>query len=199
MVKSKKLFKYFFTLSLYFFVSFCFAGNQQYEILQASTKQLLSQSINDQSQNNSFLTHEEQKIWIKKYLPIIEKTSIDSQNAQEFLLSVHYESTRAGLNPILIMGLIKVESNFKKYAVSSVGARGFMQVMPFWIDIIGEKTHNLFDLKTNLRFGCTILRHYLTIEKGNMFRALARYNGSLGKDTYPQAVMSSFSKIKDIK
>ncbi len=99
----------------------------------------------------------------------------------EFLKTVHYEATRAGLDPQLVLGLIQVESGFRKYAVSSAGARGYMQVMPFWLRLIGRRTNNLFHLRTNLRFGCTILRHYLDIEQGDLYRALGRYNGSLGQ------------------
>lgn len=112
------------------------------------------------------------------------------------LKAVHYEATRAGLDPILVLGLMQVESGFKKYAYSSVGARGYMQVMPFWVDLIGKKDHNLFHLRTNLRYGCTILRHYLDIEKGNMSRALGRYNGSLGKSEYPNAVFFAATQFR---
>jgi len=92
-----------------------------------------------------------------------------------------------------VLGLIQVESNFRKYAVSSAGARGYMQVMPFWVKLIGNAGHNLFHLRTNLRFGCTILRHYLDIERGDYFRALGRYNGSLGRAEYPNMVVRAWS------
>lgn len=111
---------------------------------------------------------------------------------EEFLLTVHYEARRAGLDPQLVLGLIQVESAFRKYAVSSAGARGFMQVMPFWAKLIGTTEHNLFNLRTNLRYGCTILRHYIDIEGGNLFRALGRYNGSLGKPDYPNMVLRAW-------
>ena len=101
---------------------------------------------------------------------------------------VHYEATRAGLDPQLVLGLVQVESGFKKYAVSSAGARGFMQVMPFWVKLVGGSEDNLFHLRTNLRYGCTILRHYLDIERGDLYRALGRYNGSLGQPGYPNMV-----------
>jgi len=90
----------------------------------------------------------------------------DKAYREDFLRTVHYEASRAGLDPQMVLGLIQVESGFKKYAVSSVGARGFMQVMPFWVRSIGENDHNLFLLRTNLRYGCTILRHYIDIERG---------------------------------
>ena len=92
----------------------------------------------------------------------------------------------------MVLGLIQVESGFRKYAVSSAGARGYMQVMPFWIRVIGEPQHNLFSLRTNLRYGCVILRHYLNIENGDYFRALGRYNGSLGQPEYPDAVNAAW-------
>jgi soluble lytic murein transglycosylase-like protein len=111
---------------------------------------------------------------------------------EEFLRSVHYEATRAGLDPQMVLGLIHVESGFKKYAVSSVGARGYMQVMPFWVKSIGTSDQNLFNLRLNLRYGCTILRHYIDIERGDLYRALGRYNGSLGKPQYPNLVLGAW-------
>jgi soluble lytic murein transglycosylase-like protein len=109
----------------------------------------------------------------------------------DFLRTVHYEATRAGLDPQLVLSIIQVESNFRKFAVSSAGARGYMQVMPFWIGLVGRKGDNLFNLRTNLRYGCVILRHYLDVEKGDLFRALGRYNGSLGKPQYPGLVAAT--------
>ncbi|MFN6960961.1 MAG: lytic transglycosylase domain-containing protein, partial [Rhodocyclaceae bacterium] len=96
--------------------------------------------------------------------------------------------------PQLVLGLIEVESGFRKYAVSLAGARGYMQVMPFWVDLIGLPSHNLFHLRTNLRYGCTILRHYLDIENGDLYRALGRYNGSLGRPEYPNMVRAAWEK-----
>ena len=112
----------------------------------------------------------------------------------ELLTTIHYEATRAGLDPQMVLGLIQVESNFRKYAISSAGARGYMQVMPFWIKVIGRADDNLFHMRTNLRYGCNILRHYLDIEKGDLFRALGRYNGSLGKPHYPNLVRAAWEK-----
>jgi soluble lytic murein transglycosylase-like protein len=111
---------------------------------------------------------------------------------QEFLLTACYEAKRAGLDPSLILGLIQVESGFRKYAISSVGARGYMQVMPFWARTIGNgDASSLFHMQTNLRFGCVILRHYLDREKGNLFMALGRYNGSRGRAEYPNMVTAA--------
>lgn len=119
----------------------------------------------------------------------------DLQTRVEFLKTVHYEATRAGLDPQLVLGLIEVESAFRKYAVSSVGARGYMQVMPFWSRTIGDgDAAKLFDMRANLRFGCNILRHYIDIERGDLYRALGRYNGSLGRPEYPTAVMRAAAK-----
>ncbi|MBI5926542.1 MAG: lytic transglycosylase domain-containing protein [Aquabacterium sp.] len=111
---------------------------------------------------------------------------------REFLQTVCYESKRAGLDPSLVMGLIQVESGFRKYAMSPVGARGYMQVMPFWSRVIGNgEASSLFHMQTNLRFGCVILRHYLDVEKGNLYMALGRYNGSRGKPEYPNMVTAA--------
>jgi soluble lytic murein transglycosylase-like protein len=113
----------------------------------------------------------------------------DWNERKEFLQTVWYESHRAGLEPSLVLGLIQVESAFRKFAVSPVGARGYMQVMPFWTRLIGDgDPSSLFHMQTNLRFGCVILRHYLDREAGDLFMALGRYNGSRGKPAYPNAV-----------
>jgi soluble lytic murein transglycosylase-like protein len=110
----------------------------------------------------------------------------------EFLETAWYESRRAGLEPSLVLGLVQVESAFRKYAVSPVGARGYMQVMPFWARLIGDgDASRLFHMQTNLRFGCVIMRHYLDIERGDLFMALGRYNGSRGRPEYPNAVLAA--------
>jgi soluble lytic murein transglycosylase-like protein len=124
----------------------------------------------------------------------LAKRMPNQENRLEFLRAVHYEAKRAGLDPQLVLGLIQVESGFKKYAVSSAGARGYMQVMPFWVKLIGGRSDNLFHLRMNLRYGCTILKHYLDIEKGDLFRALGRYNGSLGRAEYPDAVRAAWER-----
>ena len=124
----------------------------------------------------------------------LAKRMPDPKARQEFLRALHYEAKRAGLDPQLVLGLIQVESGFRKYAISSAGARGYMQVMPFWVGLIGERNDNLFHLRTNLRYGCTILKHYLDIEKGDLFRALGRYNGSLGHPEYPNAVRAAWER-----
>lgn len=111
---------------------------------------------------------------------------------RRLLTYIQYEATRADLDAQLVLGLIQVESGFRQYAVSGVGAKGLMQVMPFWQKYIGKEHHNLFDVRTNLRYGCTILRQYNNLENGNIRNALARYNGSLGSDKYPNAVIGAW-------
>jgi soluble lytic murein transglycosylase-like protein len=113
----------------------------------------------------------------------------------DFLQMVRYEAQRAGLDPHLVLGLIQVESGFRRHAISSAGARGYMQVMPFWTAVIGDgDPARLFDTRTNLRYGCVILRHYLDVERGDLFRALGRYNGSLGRPEYPNAVLAAWRR-----
>lgn len=117
---------------------------------------------------------------------------LGQQEREELLQTVWYEAKRAGLEVSLVMGLITVESNFRKYAISRVGARGFMQIMPFWARVIGDgNASHFFHMQTNLRFGCVILRHYLDREKGDEYMALGRYNGSRGQPQYPNAVFGA--------
>ena len=171
------------------------AGAQKYEPLSESVRAALSRSISDQAPpRSSFLDSMDAIDWLSEMSLRLEKRIPDREGRLEFLRAVHYEATRAGLDPQLVLGLIQVESGFKKYAVSSAGARGFMQVMPFWIKVIGRGDDNLFHLRTNLRYGCTILRHYLDIEKGDLYRALGRYNGSLGQPQYPNLVRGAWDQ-----
>jgi soluble lytic murein transglycosylase-like protein len=111
---------------------------------------------------------------------------------RDLLQTIYYEAKRSGLDPDLVLAVIRVESKFRKYAISSAGARGFMQVMPLWTGIVGETSSDLFNLRTNLRLGCAILRSYLDKERGNVHRALARYNGSLGRDNYPNLIYAAW-------
>lgn len=169
------------------------SGTQQYEPLSASVQAALSHTISDQAPaKSSFLTSAEAVDWLSEMSRRLEKRVPDRDSRLELLRAIHYEATRAGLDPQLVLGLIQVESGFKKYAVSTAGARGFMQVMPFWVKLIGRSEDNLFHLRTNLRYGCTILRHYLDIEQGDLYRALGRYNGSLGKAEYPNLVRGAW-------
>jgi soluble lytic murein transglycosylase-like protein len=169
------------------------AGAQKYEPLSASVQAALHKAVSDSRPAvNSFKTPLEAVDWLSAMSPRLEKRIPNREYRLDLLRSVHYEATRAGLDPQLVLGLMQVESGFRKYAVSSAGARGYMQVMPFWVKLIGRPEDSLFDLRTNLRYGCTILRHYLDIEKGDLFRALGRYNGSLGKPEYPNMVRAAW-------
>ncbi len=173
--------------------SAAFAGAQKYEPLSASVQAALHKAVSDSRPSvSSFKTPMEAVDWLSAMSPRLAKRIPNREYRLDLLRSVHYEATRAGLDPQLVLGLMQVESGFRKYAVSSAGARGYMQVMPFWVKIIGRPDDSLFDLRTSLRYGCTILRHYLDIEKGDLFRALGRYNGSLGKPEYPNMVRAAW-------
>ncbi len=188
----------FILLSFLCLSSVCQAGNQREEPLSNSVKALMQKSISDlASPRLIFASETEGQAWMSDMSQRLAKRLPDATYRQEFLRSVHYEATRAGLDPQLVLGLIQVESGFKKYAVSSASARGYMQVMPFWVKSIGNSDHNLFHLRLNLRYGCTILRHYLDIERGDLYRALGRYNGSLGKPQYPNLVLGAWRKRWD--
>lgn len=172
-----------------------FAGAQAYEPLSASVQASLYKAVSDSaSPRLNFAKPEEGEAWLASMAPRLERAIPDATQRREFLITVHYEATRAGLDPQMVLGLIQVESGFKKYAISSASARGYMQIMPFWTKLIGTKEHNLFHLRTNLRYGCTILRHYIDIENGNLYRALGRYNGSLGQPEYPNLVLGAWKK-----
>lgn len=172
-----------------------FAGAQKEEPLSASVRAVMQKSVSDSAAPRLiFKSETEAYSWLGEMSRRLEKRIPDKDFRIDFLKTVHYEATRAGLDPQLVLGLIQVESGFKKYAVSSVGARGFMQVMPFWVHSIGAPDQNLFHLRVNLRYGCTILRHYLDIEHGDLYRALGRYNGSLGQPQYPNMVVGAWRK-----
>ena len=171
------------------------AGAQVYEPLAASVQAALHKSISDHvAPFLAFGTEGEARAWLSAMSLKLAGRIPERSNREEFLVTVHYEAKRAGLDPQLVLGLIQVESNFRKHAVSRAGARGYMQVMPFWVRLVGDKDHNLFHLRTNLRFGCLILRYYLDIENGDLYRALGRYNGSLGKPDYPTAVVRAWQR-----
>ncbi len=173
--------------------SLSMAGNQREEPLANNVRALMQKSVSDVAAPRLVFDSEQlAQAWLQEMSGRLAKRMPDARYREDFLRSVHYEATRAGLDPQLVLGLIQVESGFKKYAVSSVGARGYMQVMPFWVKSIGTSEHNLFDMRLNLRYGCTILRHYLDIEHGDYYRALGRYNGSLGKPEYPNLVVGAW-------
>ena len=191
----KRLCIYALMLSLVLAANVAFAGAQQEESLSNSVKALMQKSISDSAVPKLFFSDEiaAQK-WLTAMSERLKNRMPDQAMREDFLRTVHYEATRAGLDPQLVLGLIQVESGFKKYAVSAVGARGFMQVMPFWVSSIGAPEHDLFHLRLNLRYGCTILRHYLDLEHGDLYRALGRYNGSLGQAQYPNAVVGAWRR-----
>ena len=171
------------------FTSPAHAGAQAEEKLSASVQTALASAIADRSAPKLIGDPREMQPWLAEMSTRLAKRMPDPEQRSEFLITVQYEASRAGLDPQLLLALINHESAFRKYAISSASARGYTQVMPFWVKLIGTREHNLFHLRTNIRYGCVILRHYLDIEKGDVVRALARYNGSLGKFEYPNTVL----------
>lgn len=172
------------------------AGAQVEERLAPSVASGLSRAVADNPVPRNYIERAAVREWLAAMSPKLAGRFPDEAARVEFLATVHYEATRAGLDPQLVLGVIHHESNFRKYAVSSADARGFMQVMPFWVRLIGTADQNLFQLRTNLRYGCTILRHYLDVENGDVYRALGRYNGSLGQPEYPTAVMTAMKRYE---
>ena len=171
-------------------------AGQVEEPLADSVRSALSAAISNKAPPVPEFASMDQRLvhlrWLGVMSERLKKRKSDFQTRIEFLQTVWYESRRAGLDTTLVMGLIQVESAFRKYAISPVGARGYMQIMPFWSRLIGDgDAGKLFNMQTNLRFGCVILRHYLEAERGNAFMALGRYNGSRGRDPYPNAVFSA--------
>ena len=172
------------------------AGNQIEEPLADSVRTALSSAVLDSAPPQLEFVDTESRLsylrWLGRVSGRLTKQKPDWSVRREFLQTLWYESRRAGLEPALVLGLVQVESNFRKFAVSSAGARGYMQVMPFWTRQLADgDAGKLFNMQTNLRFGCVILRHYLDREKGDLFLALGRYNGSRGKAAYPDAVLAA--------
>lgn len=175
------------------------AGNQKEEALADSVRLALSRAITDSAPPKVRSEDIDQRIkylhWLVEMSSRLEQRLPDRQVRIEFLETLWYEATRAGLAPDLVLGLVQVESAFRKYAVSPVGARGYMQVMPFWTRVIGDgDPAKLFHMQTNLRYGCSILRLYIDMERGDLFLALGRYNGSRGKPDYPNAVLDAWKR-----
>ncbi|KAF3998641.1 lytic transglycosylase domain-containing protein [Glaciimonas immobilis] len=176
-----------------------YAGNQKEEALADSVRLALSRSINDAAPPKVQFADINQRIqylyWFVEMSGRLKKKFPDEQTRTEFLETTWYESKRAGLDPAMVLGLIQVESAFRKYALSSVNAHGYMQVMPFWTGVIGDADRSkLFNMQTNLRYGCAILRMYLDMEKGNLYLALGRYNGSRGRPEYPNLVQAAWKR-----
>jgi soluble lytic murein transglycosylase-like protein len=172
------------------------AGKQAEEPLIDSVRTALSSAVANHAPPVPEFPDTESRLnylrWLGAMSERLQKKKSDWNTRKEFLQTVWYEAKRAGLDVSLVLGLIQVESNFRKFAVSSVGARGYMQVMPFWTRVLGDgDAGKLFHMQTNLRFGCVILRHYLDRERGDLYMTLGRYNGSRGQPQYPNAVFAA--------
>ncbi len=175
------------------------AGNQKEEQLADSVRLALANAIHDTRPPKPVLRNAQARAryqaWFDEMSRRLAKRIPDTLSRTEFLETVWYESARSGLDPAMVLGLIQVESAYRKYAISIAGARGYMQVMPFWTKVIGDSDRRmLFNMQTNLRYGCSILRMYIDMEKGNLYLALGRYNGSRGKPQYPNAVLAAWKK-----
>ncbi len=169
------------------------AGHQIYEPLSDSVRASLSAAVSDNPVLDApVLQTADSRRWIDEMSRRLAQRMPDARQRRDFLATEYYESVRAGLDPELVLGVIEVESGFHKYAISSADARGYMQVMPFWVNLVGTPGQDLFHLRTNLRYGCNILRLYLDQENGDLYRALGRYNGSLGRPEYPLTVVSAW-------
>jgi len=172
------------------------AGAQVEEPLADAVRSVLSAAIAERAPPKPTFAKIEDRIahlrWLGEMSEKLHKQKSELSTRVEFLDTLWYESVRAGLEPALMLGLVQVESGFRKYAISIAGARGYTQVMPFWARLIGDgDVSRLFHMQTNLRFGCVILRHYLDREQGDLFLALGRYNGSRGRPEYPNAVFAA--------
>ncbi len=173
-----------------------YAGAQVEEPLADSVRSALVAAVQDAVPPKASFDRIEERLaylrWLAATSERLKSRKAEHATRVEFLEAVWYESRRAGLEPELVLGLIQVESGFRKYVVSKAGARGYMQVMPFWARLIGGgEPARLFHMQVNLRFGCVILRHYLDLERGDLFMALGRYNGSRGRAEYPNAVLAA--------
>lgn len=172
------------------------AGSQVEEPLIDSVRTALSASVANTAPPKPIFANAQSRqayvAWMSEANERLKRYISDPLTRGEFLDTLWYESKRAGLGPAMVLGIVQVESAFRKYAISSAGARGYMQVMPFWARLIGDGVESrLFHMQTNLRFGCVIMRHYLDIERGNLFLALGRYNGSRGRSEYPDLVFAA--------
>jgi len=175
------------------------AGAQKEEALADSVRGALAAAIADNRPVRPAFASGGERLgylkWLGEMSRRLEARIPEPQIRVELIETVYYEAKRAGLEPSLVLGLVQVESGFRKYAISSANARGLMQVMPFWVRSIGDNdARKLFHLQSNLRYGCTILRHYLDRENGDLFLALGRYNGSRGRPEYPNAVLAAWKR-----
>jgi len=173
------------------------AGAQQYEDLSAAVRSALTAAAADPAVAEPIWQSRAYRIdWLAQMSAKLPRRHLPEYRERvEFLTLVRYEAQRAGLEPELVLGLIQVESGFRRHAISSAGALGYMQVMPFWTRLLSDgDPRQLFGMRTNIRYGCLILRHYLDREKGDLFLALGRYNGSRGRAEYPNAVLAAWQR-----
>lgn len=180
----------FFRLLLLSFLAATSPGSATGAEVDPQLRAALADAVSDAS---SFEDRFDAEVWLFDMSSRLARTLPDPNKRLELLRLVHQEAARAELPPELVLAVIQVESNFDRFAISSAGARGLMQIMPFWLDELGRPDDNLFDPATNLRYGCTILRHYLDRERGDLAPALARYNGSLGRHKYPNRVYDALA------
>jgi len=177
--------------------SYSFAGNQMREELSPEVSAGLHTSIiNPIKPHLVFANNKQATLWLNDMSNRLKKWISDDFLRTRYLTIIQYEATRAGLDPQIVLSIITIEGKFDKYAIGSSGERGMMQVMPFWLEQIGSQDQDLFDVQTNIRYGCTILRYYLQRENGNLTRALARYNGALKLANYagyPDRVYSAYN------
>lgn len=174
------------------------AGDQRYEPLADAVRTALAAQIADARPPVRSFDEAQERVafahWLAEMSARLRRRKADDRTRVEFLRTLDYECIRAGLDRQMVLALIQVESNFRRYAISSAGARGYMQVMPFWTRVIGDgNPRRLFEMRTNLRYGCVILRHYIDLERGDLFLALGRYNGSRGRAEYPNAVYAAWN------
>lgn len=195
----ERIVRWMFSIALCIGTCDAIAGNQKEEALADSVRIALANAIADARPPKPKFDDINERIkylhWLGEMSDRLKRRLPDVQVRLEFLETVWYEAKRAGLDPAMVLGLIQVESAFRKYAMSHVGARGFMQVMPFWTRVIGDRDpRKLFHMQTNLRYGCAILRMYIDMEAGNLYLALGRYNGSRGRPEYPNAVLAAWKR-----
>lgn len=172
-------------------VAMMFTTSALGQTIDPELRAALKQNVNESS---SFEDRFDAEVWLVDMSGRMSRYIKDPNQRLQFLRKVHREATKAGVEPELVLSVIHIESRFDRFAISRVGAQGLMQVMPFWKNEIGRPTDNLTNVDTNLRYGCTILKHYIDREKGDLIRALARYNGSLGKTWYPEKVLTAWEK-----
>ena len=178
----------FLALCIFFYSPLCLTSTSQFD---PELRKALQLAINSP---NGFQDKFDAEVWLQDMSTRLSHFIEDPKERIDILKSVHYEAKRANLEPELVLAVIEVESHFNRFAISVSGARGLMQVMPFWLNEINLSDKNLFKIRTNLRMGCTILRYYMDRESNNLGPALARYNGSYGKTKYPRKVTNALRK-----